>query len=145
LGWWSWLRVVTPGTVQAYRRTSGNYALRIDNNYGQGVGLVELAAPSTGAGTDVVFSLLSTGLGHTIEGAATYTVKIFGPGTMFAYWLEGTDWKVRPVGTPNDTLTGIGAAPTTVPIRLGQIAVTTGGAVYIAAGVAAAADWKLVT
>lgn len=136
-------RNITPGTVQAYRRTSGNYALRIANTYTSGVGVVTLAAPATGAGTDVVFTLLSAPLGHTIEGGASLTVRVFGAATTFAFWLEpGTppDWKVRAVGNPNDLATSIAAAPA----RIAQEAIVA-GVFYKATGTASPADWKQIT
>lgn len=88
-------RNITPGTVQAYNRTSGNYALRIDNNYTTGVGQVMLAAPDTGGGITITLSLLSSGPGHTIEGSTTWSKTGVVGSVMLTYWLEGSTWRVR--------------------------------------------------
>ena len=103
-------RNLTPGTAQAYRRTSGAYAFRIDNNGAPtGVGHVKLEAPTTGGGTALTVSLLNGNLGHTIEGAATFS-RTFLTSVEYEYWLEGTDWRFRPLAATKAEASDVAAA-----------------------------------
>lgn len=136
---------ITPGTIQAFRKTSGSHPVRIDNNVAnqQSVGLVIFASPVTGGGIPITVSLLNTSLGHTVEGSSpTFTTLTTASSAGFVYWLEEgqTDWKFRPIGAPMDHMTSIAAAPT----RIGQTAYA-GGVGYMAFGTATTADWKQIT
>lgn len=88
-------RNITPGTVQAYRRTAGDYVLRIDNNYTTAVGQVMLVSPDTGGGITITLSLLVTSEGHTIEGGSTWTKSGVVGSVLLTYWLEESTWRVR--------------------------------------------------
>lgn len=132
-------RNVTPGTTQAYSRTSGAYNFRISNDASGVIGLVHLSSPATGSGTGVNLSLLNTDKGQTIEGASTKSLTVFGE-AMLIYWLQGTDWKVRQVGASATVTNNISGAPAFI----GQTAVS-GGNAYIAVGTSSATDWKQIT
>ena len=90
-------RNLTPGTLQMYDRASGAYGLRIANTVNPGgVGMVTLKAPTTGGGTAVNLSLLTSN-GDTIQGAATHSLTIWGTVTL-TYGRFGTDWKIMLTG-----------------------------------------------
>lgn len=128
-------RNLTPGTAQAYRRTSGAWALRIDAKYQNGVGIVHLSSPTVGTGTPLSVTLLNAPAGQTVNAPS----GTFGD-QSFAYWREGDVWQVKPLGAPAQTLTRVDSAPPFV----GAIAVT-GGQAYISVGTSSASDWKQAT
>lgn len=95
-------RNLTPGTLQMYSRSSGAYNLRIANAANpSGVGMVTLTAPTTGGGTAVNLSLLTSN-GDTIQGAATHSLTIWGTVTL-TYGRIGTDWTLALTGTNEAT------------------------------------------
>lgn len=91
-------RNITPGTLQMYTRSSGAYNLRIANAANpRGVGMVTLTAPSTGGGTDVNVTLLTSN-GDTVHGGPSTTLTIWGTVTL-TYGRFGNDWRVSLTGT----------------------------------------------
>lgn len=95
-------RNLTPGTLQMYTRSSGAYNLRIANAANpRGVGMVTLTAATTGGGTDVNVTLLTSN-GDTVHGGPSTTLTIWGTVTL-TYGRFGNDWRVSLTGTNTPT------------------------------------------
>lgn len=128
-------RTLTPGTVQAYRRTSGSWLFRINARHQDGVGLVQLSSPEVGSGTPLSITLDGAPAGQTVNAPDS----TFGH-QAFAYWREGTTWQMQPLGAPAGVVGRVDSAPAYV----GQLAVS-GGTGYMATGTASMTDWKAIT